>query len=178
MFATASTMIKNLDVCITLRGQGGESPYVVYIFDSKRHGIRQILDVFPTCYAHGTTPEGLAFSAIEREIKKDAMSAESYFINICDGQPATSYKMRGQTGWCSYGGTPARKHCNQQMRKMEKNGTKFMAYYLSNGNYYDRAMEDMRECYGDRVVSINGIHEIDKISKTMNKKLLDDVYSS
>jgi hypothetical protein len=61
---------------------------------------------------------------------------------------------------------------------MEKNGTKFMAYYLSNGNYYDRAMEDMRECYGDRVVSINGIHEIDKISKTMNKKLLDDVYSS
>jgi hypothetical protein len=179
MFATASTMIKNLDVSVTLRGQGGDSPYVVYIFDSKRHGIRQILDVFPTCHAHGTTPEGLAFSAIEREIKKDAMGTESYFINICDGQPATSYKTQGHSGWQNYGGLPARKHCNQQMRKMEKNGTKFMAYYLTNENhYYDRGLENMRDCYGDRVVSINGIHEIDKISKTMNKKLLDDVYSS
>jgi hypothetical protein len=178
MFATASTMIKNLDVCVTLRGQSGDNPYIVYIFDSRRHGIRQILDVFPTCHAHGTTPEGLAFSAIEREIKKDAISAESYFINICDGQPATSYRTHGKSGWQSYGGFQARKHCNQQMRKMERGGTKFMAYYLTTDRYFDSGLDAMRECYGDRVVSINGIHEIDKISKTMNKKLLDDVYSS
>jgi hypothetical protein len=68
------------------------------------------------------------------------------------------------------------------MKRMEKYGIKFMAYFLTEdrnySSYYsERGMGNMRECYGDRVIKINGIHEITTIAKTMNAKLLDDIYS-
>jgi hypothetical protein len=182
MFATAATMLKNVHVCVTLRGQHGEDPYIAYIFDSRKHGIQQITNVFTNCYATGSTPESLTFAAIEKEIKKDALNAESYFINICDGEPTCSYRAQNGTGLRSYGGHYARKHCKDQMKRMEKYGIKFMAYFLTEdrgySSYYaERGMDNIRDCYEDRVIKINGIHEITTIAKTMNTKLLDGIYS-
>ena len=182
MFATAATMLKNVHVCVTLRGQSGYDPYIAYIFDSRKHGIQQITNVFTNCYATGSTPESLTFAAIEKEIKKDALNAESYFINICDGEPTCSYRSQNGTGLRSYSGYYARKHCKDQMKRMEKYGIKFMAYFLTEDRNYSsyyasHGMNNIRECYEDRVIKINGIHEITTIAKTMNAKLLDDIYS-
>jgi hypothetical protein len=182
MFATAATMLKNVHVCVTLRGQSGYDPHIAYIFDSRKHGIQQITNVFTNCYATGSTPESLTFAAIEKEIKKDALNAESYFINICDGEPTCSYRSQNGTRLRSYSGHYARKHCKDQMKRMEKYGIKFMAYFLTEDSGYSSyyasyGMNNIRECYEDRVIKINGIHEITTIAKTMNAKLLDDIYS-
>jgi hypothetical protein len=177
--ATASLGIKNLNVVISLRGMDDATPYILYLFDSRKHNIAYIRNMFPRAYPHGCTPEGLTFEAIEKEIKKDALQNESYFINICDGQPACSVKGLSKDKkvlWFNYDGIKAQKHCKKQMLKMESHGVKYIAYLLTDSynSYSDKhAIQSVQNCYADRMVVLNGAHEIEKISRSLNKKLLE-----
>ena len=180
--ATASLMIKNLHVVVTLRGTTmSDTPYIAYVFDSTKDNLAHLRDILRRCNATSSTPEALCFEAIEREIKNDAQHNESYFINICDGEPACSYRNQNG-GWASYGGTAARKHCRREMLKMEKHGVKYMAYFITNeksqySSYYNENSDRLiKECYGDRVVSLRGANEVDKIANTFNKKLVETLY--
>lgn len=180
MLATASTMINNLHVVVSLRSTFGtgvsDVPYLATIFDSTKHKLAQIHNVFPYCTAHGTTPEGLTFEAIEREIKSTAMTNDAYFINICDGEP-TCY-VRGKGGSFNYSGQVARNHCRKQMQMMEKHGVKYIAYYLSAGSSYsgdkDYGYERVNDCYPNHVVRLKDPSEIDIIAKSLNKRLLEE----
>lgn len=173
--ATASLRVKNLNVVVTVRGVARAIPYICYLFDSRKHSLNHIRNIFPCVRAHGTTPEGLTFEALEKEIKMDASTNESYFVNICDGQPNCS--VRSASGvWVEYGGQKANLHCNKQMKKMESHGVNYIAYLLVDEyewtGHYNSTLKHITECYGDRVTVLKGAHEIDKISKSFNKKLL------
>jgi hypothetical protein len=150
-----------------------ETPYIATIFDSSKHTVAQILNVFPYCNPHGCTPEGLTFEAIEREIKRTALTNDSYFINICDGEP--SCYVAGKNGSFTYTGFKAREHCKKQMETMERHGVKYMAYYLSaHDNSKDHGYERVNACYPNHVIRLRNPSEINVIAKTLNKRLLEE----
>lgn len=183
MFATASKLIPNIHLQITTRssfnkssGYGGNSqnlPYIMYIFDSKKHGVEHIRKYFSRLKENANTPEGLCFNSIQREVIQQSANTDAYFINICDGEPAYGYNEKGTS--FIYQGAKARKHSHDQMKTMERNGIKYLAYFLSEstyGGWGGGGLTAIRECYGENVVHIKRASEISSIAKSMNRKLL------
>lgn len=176
MFATASKYIPNIHLVISLRStcrlsagaaSNENTPYLMYIFDSKKHGIPHIRNVFPRFTASSLTPEGLCFDGIMKETLNMAKNTEAYFINICDGEPQMDYGTR--EGSMRYQGHQAREHSRQQMRRMEAGGIKFITYFI--GSIY--SFDTVKECYGSNAHHLNSPSELGIITKTMNKKLLE-----
>lgn len=178
MFATASKYINNIHLVITTRstfsaagkqtyrGAHDHVPYMMTIFDSKKHNINHIRKFFTRLEANQLTPEGLCFDGIMKETLAMAQNTDAYFINICDGEPYLQYSSSG--GQFFYQGGEARKHSNQQMKRMEAGGVKFITYFI--GNRYD--FEKVQECYADRAIQLENAGEVHKIATTMNKRLL------
>ena len=179
MFATASKYIKNIHLVISLRstfdgsGKSGWSrwatqnvPYLMYIFDSKKHNIQHVRSLFPKVTANNLTPEGLCFDGIMKDTIQKSANTEAYFINICDGEPYMNYS--SGNGSFEYGGAKAQSHSKKQMQRMEQNGVKFITYFI--GSKYD--FEAVEKCYGKNAVLLQRADEIGVITKTMNKKLL------
>ncbi len=179
MFATASKYIKNIHLVISLRstfdGSGKNSwsrhnhqnvPYLMYIFDSKKHNIQHVRSLFPKVSANNLTPEGLCFDGIMKDTIQKSSNTEAYFINICDGEPYMNYS--SSNGSFEYGGPKAQAHSRKQMQRMEQNGVKFITYFI--GSRYD--FEAVEKCYGKNAVLLQRADEIGVITKTMNKKLL------
>jgi hypothetical protein len=178
MFATASKYINNIHLVITTRStfsasgrttyRGGHDhvPYMMTIFDSKKHNINHIRKFFSRINANQLTPEGLCFDGIMKETLQMAQNTDAYFINICDGEPYLQYSSSG--GMFQYQGTEARKHSREQMKRMEAGGVKFITYFI--GNRYD--FEKVQECYADRAIHLETAGEVHKIATTMNKRLL------
>ena len=178
MFATASKYINNIRLVISLRstfdGSGRSSwsgmkqnvPYLMYIFDSKKHNIQHIRNTFPKAKANNLTPEGLCFDGIMKDTIQKSANTEAYFINICDGEPYMKYS--SDNGSFDYQGDQARAHSRKQMQRMEQNGIKFITYFI--GSRYD--FESVEKCYGKNSVHLQRADEIGKITKVMNKKLL------
>jgi hypothetical protein len=179
MFATASKYIKNIHLVISLRstfdGSGKNSwsrsnkqnvPYLMYIFDSKKHNIQYVRSLFPKVSANNLTPEGLCFDGIMKDTIQKSANTEAYFINICDGEPYMNYQ--SSNGSFEYGGAKAQAHSKKQMQRMEQNGVKFITYFI--GSRHDFAA--VEKCYGKNAVLLQRADEIGVITKTMNKKLL------
>ena len=179
MFATASKYIKNIHLVISVRstfdgsGKNGWSrhnlqniPYLMYIFDSKKHNIQHVRSLFPKVTANNLTPEGLCFDGIMKDTIQKSANTEAYFINICDGEPYMNYT--SSNGSFDYGGPKAQAHSRKQMQRMEQNGVKFITYFI--GSKYD--FEKVEQCYGKNAILLQRADEIGVITKTMNKKLL------
>ena len=179
MFATASKYIKNIHLVISVRstfdgsGKSGWSrhnlqniPYLMYIFDSKKHNIQHVRSLFPKVSANNLTPEGLCFDGIMKDTIQKSANTEAYFINICDGEPYMNYS--SGNGSFDYGGPKAQAHSKKQMQRMEQNGVKFITYFI--GSKYD--FEAVEKCYGKNAVLLQRADEIGVITKTMNKRLL------
>jgi hypothetical protein len=179
MFATASKYIKNIHLVISVRstfdgsGKTGWSrhnlqniPYLMYIFDSKKHNIQHVRSLFPKVSANNLTPEGLCFDGIMKDTIQKSANTEAYFINICDGEPYMNYT--SSNGSFDYGGPKAQAHSKKQMQRMEQNGVKFITYFI--GSRYD--FEAVEKCYGKNAVLLQRADEIGVITKTMNKRLL------
>jgi Ca2+-binding EF-hand superfamily protein len=177
MFATASKYINNIHVQISIRstfdGAGKNqwranenTPYLIYIFDSKKHGIQHIRNVFPRLHATQLTPEGLVFDGIMKETIQQAQNTDAYFINICDGEPYLRYY--NTHGSFNYEGSSARHHSKAQMKRMEQNGIKFITYFIGGR----LGFEKVEECYGTNAVHLTSATEVVKVAASMNKKLL------
>jgi hypothetical protein len=175
MFATASKYIKNIHLVISLRStvqihanRRGEQnvPYLMYVFDSKKHNIGHIRKFFPRLKARSLTPEGLAFDGIMKDTIQKSQNTEAYFINICDGEPYMRYQ--SPNGDFYYQGDAAKEHSRKQMQRMKGNGIKFITYFI--GSRYE--FESVAKCYGKNAVHLERADEIGIITKTMNKKLL------
>jgi hypothetical protein len=179
MFATASKYIKNIHLVISMRstfdGSGRNSwssragqniPYLMYIFDSKKHNIQYIRTMFPKIRSNNLTPEGLCFDGIMKDTIQKSANTEAYFINICDGEPYMNYV--SSSGQFIYSGPQAQNHSKKQMQRMEQNGVKFITYFI--GSKYD--FEAVEKCYGKNAVLLQRADEIGKITQSMNKKLL------
>ena len=179
MFATASKYIKNIHLVISVRstfdgsGKSGWSrhnlqniPYLMYIFDSKKHNIQHVRSLFPKVSANNLTPEGLCFDGIMKDTIQKSANTEAYFINICDGEPYMQYS--SGNGSFHYQGENAQNHSKKQMQRMEQNGIKFITYFI--GSSYD--FEKVEQCYGKNSVHLQRADEIGKITQVMNKRLL------
>ena len=179
MFATASKSINNIHLVITTRssfssagksaysnGKYDQVPYMMTIFDSKKHGINHIRKFFPCLEANSLTPEGLCFDGIMKETIAMSQNTDAYFINICDGEPYLEYS--GNGGAFDYRGTAARKHSREQMKRMESGGIKFITYFIGNSRDFDK----VKECYGENAVHLKRASEVHKIATTLNKRLL------
>ena len=178
MFATASKAINNIHLVITTRssfssagklsynGMYDQVPYMMTIFDSKKHNINHIRNIFPRLQANSLTPEGLCFDGIMQETTRMAQNTDAYFINICDGEPHLQYS-QGH-GSFDYSGPQARKHSRDQMKRMEAGGIKFITYFIGGS----RDFEKVKECYGENAVHLERASEVHKIATTMNKRLL------
>jgi hypothetical protein len=178
MFATASKAINNIHLVITTRSSFSSAgkvsynskydqvPYMMTIFDSKKHGINHIRNFFPRLQANSLTPEGLCFDGIMQETIRMAQNTDAYFINICDGEPYLQYSQGN--GSFDYSGTQARKHSRDQMKRMEAGGIKFITYFIGGSRDFDK----VKECYGENAVHLERASEVHKIATTMNKRLL------
>lgn len=178
MFAVAAKLIKNIHVVVSVRtttygsslmSDGGNNkrsgdgtPFIMYIFDSKKDNIAKIRKLFPRISCIGTTPEGLTFEAAMREIKKSSANTEAFFINLCDGQPYFS------THNMSYSGDYAKQHSKRQTDRMMQNGINVLTYYIgSHGGY-----ESLKQTYPINCFHLNSASEITKIVRVLNGSLL------
>ena len=174
MFATAAKLIKNIHVVVTARStyyrRGGKSnsrminnPYIMYLFDSKKHNLDHIRNVFGYIEANAYTPEGLTFEAIYDEIVKQSTNTDAYFINLCDGEPGAD----------NYNGQSAREHSRKQANKIMSKGVNFITYFFG-GEY---GFKRVKEVYPKNSYRLDNAEEVNKIVKYLNDQLLKSVNS-
>lgn len=165
--AKACSMIENMDCVITFRSgthfNGTSYPAIVYAYDSRKHSVTQLRSHMPWFIASGSTPEGLCFDAILKDIVSSSRGKDSYFINFSDGEPC----------YDSYHGAGAAKHTGTQVRKMQYEGIKVLSYFISE--YEDagsRSGKMFRQMYGKDSAFVN-VESIFEVAKTMNDKFLE-----
>ena len=181
MFATASKLIRNLRVVVTARstintnyyGNAGkkndmnETPYMVYLFDSKLDGISDIRRIFPRLYSTNTTPEGLTFEAIMNDIYKESTNTDAFFINLCDGQPYMSKEIH-KGSLFRYNGRAAQDHSRRQVDRMRSHGINVLTYFIGG----IRDFQDVLDCYKTNCHQLKNAEELNKVVQSMNAELL------
>jgi len=163
----AASMISNLDVQVSIRGtwnDSGSKPYVVIAYDSKIDKFEKVKRLFPSLRASGTTPEGLCYEAIMNHFIESSRDTESYFVNICDGEP--NWEGNG----FYYTGQIALNHTKLMVNKIRSKGIKVLSYFV-DGNSSGHSQDRFKVMYGDssRFVDINNIVPI---TKTLNELFL------
>jgi hypothetical protein len=171
--AKAASMISSMDVVISARGTMGnyanQTPLMWVIYDSRKDKFEQFRHKAYAVCAGGSTPEGLCFQAVMKEIIASANGKEMYFINISDGEPGYSDSN------IQYGGDYANKHTKAQVDKMRKNGIKVLSYFVSDGLYgMDRSRVRFQEMYGKDAEMID-INNLTQLSLSLNKLFVRNV---
>jgi hypothetical protein len=161
--ARAASMIGSLRVVIDVRGSARSNSrtnraLVWVVYDSQKDSISIIRNKFKNLFPGGSTPEGLCYDAIMKEIVGVAKGKDSYFINVSDGEP----------GFSGYHGSSACAHTAKQIKKMRDNGINVMSYFVGNGSI-DRIEKSSSyrafiTMYGKdaRAIDLNNLSELSK----------------
>ena len=167
--AKAASMVASLDCIISVRGSygsyGNQSPLMWVIYDSRKDKFNIIKDKMYAVHASGSTPEGLCYQAVMKDIIESANGKEAFFINICDGEPGYSDSN------LSYGGEYAIQHTALQIKKMHQAGIKTLAYFVCediNSSYIGRAKDNFRKMYGNNSEFID-TNNLTQLSNSLNK---------
>ncbi len=165
--AKACSMIENMDCVISYRAAGSvadscDVPIMLIAYDSRKHGLNQIKTMMPYVQTAGTTPEGLCFDAVMKEIVESSIGKDAYFINFSDGMPYYN----------GYSGRPAYNHTRKQVKKMRYEGIKVISYYITGG--YGSDISTFQSMYGKDASNIN-VENVSEVARTMNKKFLEVV---
>lgn len=178
--AKAASMINNISVSISFRtgtilGKHGnfineQTPYVVLAYDSRIDKFQKIVQLFPLLFAHGSTPEGLAFQGILKHIPVSTYELDSYFVNLSDGEPAFG---------TVYNGDKAARHTRKQVGKIRDKGVEVLSYFVADDagtftNKSDRVTGNaaiFKSMYGKDAQFID-VENVTQIAHTMNKKFL------
>ena len=160
----AASMVSNLDVQVTIRGIWGTKAYICQAYDSRVEKFDKVKRLFPALKANGTTPEGLCYEATMKHFVPTTKDVDSYFLNICDGEPNFS-----EDG-TNYYGDVALLHTRKMVKKIKEQGVKVMAYYVADYDS-DRSKRNFKTMYGDDSRFIN-INDIIPITKTLNELFL------
>ena len=121
--------------------------------------------MFSSLDTSGTTPEGLCFEAISKDLIPGNSNQDSYFINYSDGQPYYQNKE------INYHGNEAVNHTKRMVNEMRKKGLKVMSYFITESDE-EYGMRDFKTMYGKDASFINTTNMME-IAKTMNGKFLD-----
>ena len=165
--AKAASMTDNMNVVISYRGiyynQGqGCQPLMMIAYDSRKDKFQKIQNLFKHISPSGTTPEGLCFEAILKELVKTKNGTDSYLINFSDGWPGFDNKE------ISYGGQYAVDHTAEQVKKVRQAGVGVLSYFISDG-YYGSSKSQFEKMYGKDSEFIN-VDNMTQLAKTLNKK--------
>jgi len=138
----------NLDIQISIRYtddiSGKEIPIMWIVYDSRTDKLQSFLKKAHYLQANGTTPEGLCFASIVKELPTGSDALETYFINYSDGMP-----------WFKeYDGQRAIEHTREQVLKMKSLGYKVLSFFVSDYNM-KMANMDFKRMYGDDAKTID-----------------------
>ncbi len=169
----ACDMAGNIDVVVSIRatyqGNGPRAvdvPLIMVVYDSRKDKLIKVKTLFPALDVTGTTPEGLCFEAIEKELIPGNNNQDSYFINYSDGAPMF------QNNEISYSGREAYKHTAKMVGNMKAKGIRIMSYFIGSSSYScDRDNTSFKAMYGGDASFINATNMM-QVAKTMNKKFL------
>ena len=174
--AKACSMINNVDLVISYRSTQDASngyrrsgnqtfPLMLIAYDSRVDKINKIKNLFPLLRPSGTTPEGLCFEAIMKEIEVGSNDKDSYFLNFSDGMPMF------QNSDIDYYHDTAINHTSKMVKEIRNRGVKVLSYFI--GGTYDSRDEKgtFTKMYGSDAEFIN-VTSVLPVAKTMNKKFL------
>ena len=165
--AKAASMTDNMNVVISYRGiyynsGQGCQPLMMIAYDSRKDKFQKIQNLFKFISPSGTTPEGLCFEAILKELVKTKNGTDSYLINFSDGWPGFDNKE------ISYGGEYAVDHTAEQVKKVRQAGVGVLSYFISDG-YFGSSKSQFEKMYGKDSEFIN-VDNMTPLAKTLNKK--------
>ena len=167
--AKAASMVSSLDCVVSLRGSFGSwesaSPLMWIIYDSRKDTFAKAKKNFKMAQAAGSTPEGLCYQAVMKELLDMSNGKEAFFINICDGEPGYSDRN------ISYGGEYAVMHTAAQIKKMNAVGIKTLGYFVcedSNSSWMNRSKDQFRRMYGSGSEFID-TNNLTQLSQSLNK---------
>ncbi len=164
----ACDMAGNIDVMVSIRSthqynNNSDIPLIMVVFDSRKDKLTKVRTLFKALRTSGTTPEGLCFEAIAKDLIPGNSNQDSYFINYSDGAPMFSSK-----GF-SYSGGDAYRHTKKQVTNMRNLGLKVMSYFIGDRGYGNDAFKTM---YGKDAHFIDATNMME-VARTMNKKFLE-----
>ncbi len=172
----AVDMISNVDVQVSFRSthDGNHrrsrstcSPLILVAYDSRVDKFSKVKKMFPSIYPGGTTPEGLCFEAILKDLVPTSNNRDSYFLNLSDGMPMFS------NDTINYYHKDALNHTKNMVNEIRKQGIKIMSYFVSDSNYgREDNIKDFKTMYGKDAEMID-INSVLQVSKTMNAKFLE-----
>ena len=173
----ACDMAGNIDVVMTIRTThsgsrgyrtgGSDVPMIMVCYDSRVDKLQKVKSLFSALQVSGTTPEGLCFEAIEKDLIPGNSNQDSYFINFCDGQP---YYGNNEI---NYSGDRAEAHTKKMCDGMRAKGISVLSYFITE---YDVSDDDydvkaFKRMYGKDAEFIKPTNMM-AVAKTMNKKFL------
>jgi hypothetical protein len=170
--AYAAERIRNLDVVISLRGNGRGAgiPSVSVVYDSRTDKFNKVRELFPYLTCNGSTPEGLCYLATMDLMEECTKTHTTYFINFSDGEPGTSFRYNGQT--FNYTGYAAHHQTRKMVKQIREMGIEVMSYFITDvyhvSPYGKSAFVTM---YGQDAEFIN-VQNVTQVLKTLNKLLL------
>jgi len=174
--AKAVDMIPNLNIQISFRTTTGELPYIVLAYDSRVDKFMKVKQLFGYLHPNGTTPEGLCFEAVMKQMVGSNGEVDSYFLNVSDGEPY--FHGKGM----SYSGSNAAKHTRKMMKSIEGMGIKVLSYFVSDSSYdmdenSSGSAKTFKECYGPAASYIN-VTNVNEVARTMNRLFMSKPQNS
>ena len=166
----AATMAGNIHVQVTLRTtisiNNNAKPLMVVLYDSSVNKIVHIKKYWSYLKASGTTPEGLCFEALSKQVIKDSNGRDAYFLNYSDGMPYFG------TGNLYYSGNTALMHTRDEVTKLRKQGINVLSFFISDREYRRESTQtDFKKMYGKDASMIDPTKMM-PLAKELNKKFL------
>ena len=163
----AADMAGNIGVTVTVRTTENNSPFILVAYDSRNDKLNKIKQLFKYLQPGGTTPEGLTFAAIMKDLIPTSRDMDSYFINYSDGMPMFNNKD------IYYCGESAVKHTRKMSNEIRNMGIKLMSYFIQDGDYQrDSQTRDFKTMYGVDSQFVDATNMME-VARTMNKKFLE-----
>ncbi len=172
--AKACSMINNVDCVISYRSTqdnggrrgAGNNPLMLIAYDSRVDKISKVRDLFPLLQPSGTTPEGLCFEAIMKEIEPASKDKDSYFLNFSDGMPMFS------NDDVDYHADTAINHTAKMVKEIRSRGVKVLSYFIGDSWDRERSTSTFKKMYGNDAEYVD-VTSVLPIAKTMNRKFLE-----
>jgi len=171
----ACEMARNINVQVSVRStdRGGQClPYVAIIHDSRRDSFRQFARYMSILQANNTTPEGLCFEAILKQLVPSTNESQSYFLNFSDGQP--SYSISRGSDEIQYSGEAANLHTKKQVKKIRESGIDVLSYFITDyGSNFEHSSDwrAFKTMYGNDAKYVN-VENMFEVAKSMNELFL------
>tara|TARA_R100001129_G_scaffold46854_1_gene31808 strand:+ start:150 stop:2174 length:2025 start_codon:yes stop_codon:yes gene_type:complete len=173
--AKACSMINNVDLVISYRSTQSTqmsrrsskvNPLMLIAYDSRVDKISKVRNLFHLLRPSGTTPEGLCFEAVMKEIEMGSNDKDSYFLNFSDGMPMFN------NDDIDYNYDTAINHTAKMVKEIKNRGVKVLSYFIGDSWDRDRANSTFTKMYGTDSEFVN-VTSVLPIAKTMNKKFLE-----